>query len=152
LDEKSESNQNKKKDEDEEDLELQKIRLRKMQQYIQMKKQSEEQKREILTLQNKIDMILKVLMQPDAYKYYKEIEKRDEKLFQQITSMILPPQVINEIDLLMSYLSQGMLRTGMIDLTEIQYIERQILGIGPQIIIKKRKQEAKSLNSFLKEE
>jgi hypothetical protein len=63
----------------------------------------------------------------------------------------MPPELLNEIDLLLQYHSQGMLKYGVIPLIEIQYLERQILGIGPQITIKKRHQDSKSLNSFLKE-
>ncbi len=142
------------KKEDDEDInpELQKIRMRKLQRLIQMKKEAEKKKEQMLSLNQKIELVLKVLMQPDAYAYYKSIKERDEKLYQNITSALLPPQIINQLDLLISYLYRGMLRRSIISLIDIQYLERQILGIGPQITIKKRNQEAKSLSSFLREE
>lgn len=140
-----------KPEKDDFDLELEKLRLKRMQQVLAMQKQQQAQKAQILTINQKIDTVLRVILQSDAYTYLKEIEKRDPSLYDNIKSALMPPELLNEIDLLLQYHSQGMLKYGVIPLIEIQYLERQILGIGPQITIKKRHQDSKSLNSFLKE-
>lgn len=140
-----------KPEKDDFDLELEKLRLKRMQQVLAMQKQQQAQKAQILTINQKIDTVLRVILQSDAYAYLKDIEKRDPSLYDNIKSALMPPELLNEIDLLLQYHSQGMLKYGVIPLIEIQYLERQILGIGPQITIKKRHQDSKSLNSFLKE-
>ena len=136
---------------DEFDHELEKLRLKRMQQVLAMQKQQQAQKAQILTINQKIDTVLRVILQSDAYAYLKDIEKRDSTLYENIKSALMPPEFLNEIDLLLQYHAQGLLKYGVIPLIEIQYLERQILGIGPQITIKKRHEDAKSLNSFLKD-
>lgn len=144
------SSENKPKD-DEFDHELEKLRLKRMQQVLAMQKQQQAQKAQILTINQKIDTVLRVILQSDAYAYLKDIEKRDPTLYENIKSALMPPEFLNEIDLLLQYHAQGQLKYGVIPLIDIQYLERQILGIGPQITIKKRHEDAKSLNSFLKD-
>ncbi|MHA1820512.1 MAG: hypothetical protein ACTSU2_00495 [Promethearchaeota archaeon] len=140
---------------DDEDEELKMLRLKRMQELLKRKQLYEKQKEQranVLDINTKIDMIVKAILTPDAYQYLMGIKERDSNLYHRIRGIIIPPQIINEIDALMYYMRQGRLRTGVVNKTEIQIIERKLLGIGPQITIKKRNEESKSLSSFLKED
>ena len=137
---------------DEYDHELEKLRLKRMQMAIDTKKRNEMKKQILSDNNEKINAILRVILTSDAYYYLTEIEKRNHSLYLKIREFILPPNVRQQLDLLYSYLNQGMIRSGIVSKTEIQYIERQILGIGSKITVKKRNQESTDLNSFLRSE
>jgi DNA-binding TFAR19-related protein (PDSD5 family) len=135
------------------DLELERIRQQKMQQIMKNQQLAEQKsKQKTFTTADKIDILLKVLLQPGAMQYLNEIKQRDITLYNQIRTELFPLEVIREIDLLMQYYRQGMIRQGIIDDTEIQIIERRILGIGSQITVKKQGEKATTLGSFLKED
>lgn len=133
------------------DPELRRLRLKRMQQIMAMQKKEKPSNNHVETTQQKLERVLKIIMMPDAYAYFKEIERRDSKLYSTILGMIIPPDIMAQIDVLLMYMAQGMLRTGVITLIDIQQIERRILGIGPKITVKKRNEEATSLGSFLKD-
>ena len=61
-------------------------------------------------LPDKIDMLLKVLMQPAAQQYLNGIKQRNISLYNQIRSELFPPEVMAELDLLIQYYRQGMIR------------------------------------------
>ena len=134
------------------DHELEVLRLKRLQQIMALKKQKETEQKTIGSISQKIEIIMRVILTADAYTYLKTIKQRDEQVYNRIMNELLPPDVLNEIDTLLMYYRQGMLRSGVIDLIEIQYLERQILGIDSQITIKKRNQESTSLGSFLRKD
>ncbi|QEE16129.2 hypothetical protein DSAG12_01958 [Promethearchaeum syntrophicum] len=135
------------------DDELHRIRMQKMQEILNKKKQAEQRSQRVeLPIDNKMDQILAVLLAPNANQYLNIIKQRNYELFAKIRQKIFPPKIMPELDLLLQYLRQGMIRRGVISLIEIQQIERQILGIGSSITIKKQGQDAKTLSNFLKED
>ena len=135
------------------DDELRRIRMQKMQDILRQKKLAEQRsQRKELPVDKKMDQILAVLLAPNASQYLNAIKEKNYDLFVKIRQKIFPPKLMPELDLLIHYLRQGMIRRGVISLSEIQQIERQILGIGPRITIKKQGEDAKSLTSFLKED
>ncbi|MHA2016777.1 MAG: hypothetical protein ACTSXY_00730, partial [Promethearchaeota archaeon] len=135
------------------DDELRRIRMQKMQDILRQKKLAEQRsQRKELPVDKKMDQILAVLLAPNASQYLNAIKEKNYDLFVKIRQKIFPPKLMPELDLLIHYLRQGMIRRGVISLIEIQQIERQILGIGPRITIKKQGEDAKSLTSFLKED
>ena len=135
------------------DDELRRIRMQKMQDILRQKKLAEQRsQRKELPVDKKMDQILAVLLAPNASQYLNAIKEKNYDLFVKIRQKIFPPKLMPELDLLIHYLRQGMIRRGVISLIEIQQIERQILGIGPRITIKKQGEDAKSLKSFLKED
>ncbi|TFG20422.1 MAG: hypothetical protein EU530_03415 [Promethearchaeota archaeon] len=131
------------------DHELEKIRLKRMESLLRQQQQSQRPNTSY-TQQDKIRMVLQAIMTPEAFRYYLSIKDRDENLANRILQIVLPPTVMRELDLLIQYLSQGMLRSNIIDMLQIQQLERKILGIGPKITVKKRDGESTDLNSFLK--
>ena len=139
------------KPKDEVDHELEKLRLKRMQSIIQQKqRQTQQSQGNYITREDKIRMIVQVIMTPEAFRYYLEIKDRDAAVFLRIQGIILPPQIMSQLDLLVQYAGRGMLRPNIIDKLQIQQLERKILGIGPKITVKKRDGESTDLNSFLK--
>jgi DNA-binding TFAR19-related protein (PDSD5 family) len=134
------------------DHELEVLRLKRLQQVMSLKKQKVYEQKTTGSISQKIEVVLKVILTVDAYSYLRSIQQRDEEVYNRIMNELLPPEVMNEIDTLIMYYRQGMLRSGVIDLVEIQYLERQILGIDSQITIKKRHQDSTSLGSFLRKD
>jgi len=135
------------------DMELKRIRLQKMQELMRQKQEAEARaKQKIPTIQDKIDMLLRVLMQPAALQYLNEIRTRNLSLYNQIRASFFPAEIMAEIDILIQYLRQGLIRTGIISLDEVQLLERQILGISSSITVKKQGEKATSLSSFLKDD
>ena len=142
-----------KKECDDADLELKRIRFQRLQELMRQKQEAEARaKHRAPTLADKVDMLLRVLMQPAANEYLNEIRKRNLQLYNQIRSGFFPPEIMAEIDTLMEYYRQGMIRTGIISLDEVQILERQILGISSTITVKKQGEKATSLSSFLKDD
>lgn len=134
------------------DHELQRLRLKRMQKIMAMKKAREQQSSQQMDLEDKINKIFSVIMTPQAFAYFESLKESNNSLYQRMRNMLLPPHIMNQIDMLFYYLSRGQLRRGIIGLDDIKILERKILGIGPQIKIKKRNQETKSLSSFLKDD
>ncbi len=135
------------------DDELHRIRMQKMQEMLNKKKLAEQRsQRTEMPIDKKMDQIITVLLAPNANHYLSAIKERNYDLYIKIRQKIFPPKIMPELDLLIQYLRQGMIRRGVISLIEIQQIERQILGIGSTITIKKQGQDAKSLSNFLKDE
>ena len=135
------------------DDELRRIRMEKMQEILKQNKLAEQRSQRVeMPTDNKMNQILAILLAPNANQYLSAIKERNYDLFIKIRQKIFPPQIMSELDLLMQYLRQGMIRRGVISLIEIQQIERRILGIGSSITIKKQGQDAKTLSNFLKED
>ena len=131
------------------DHELEKIRLKRMESLLRQQQKSQRPNNGF-SQQDKIRVVLQAIMTPEAFRYYLSIKDRDENLANRILQILLPPSVMQQLDLLIQYLSQGMLRSNIIDMLQIQQLERKILGIGPKITVKKRDGESTDLNSFLK--
>jgi hypothetical protein len=136
-------------DEDQ-DQELKRLRMARMQAFLLQKQQSTQQAQQIVpTLADKIDQVMNVLLAPNALQYIQLIHQRNITAYNAIRQRLFPSQIIAEIDLLITYLNQGMIRRGVISRTEIQHLERQVLGIKSSITVKKQGHEAKSLGHYL---
>lgn len=138
---------------DEEDIELKRLRMQKMQAILRQKQQAEQQaQRKEPTLADKIDQLINILLAPDALQYLNQIKKQDITVYNKIRQSLFPPQILSEIDLLMSYLYQGMIRRHVVSITEIQYLERKARGIESQIRIKRQGEDMTSLSNYLQED
>lgn len=143
--------QEKKESPNEDDHELEKLRLKRMESALRQKqRQSQQSQGNYSSHDDKIRMVMQVIMTPEAFHYFLEIKDRDENVFQRILGIVLPPEVMSQLDLLKQYAERGQLRSNIIDKIQIQQLERKILGIGPKITVKKRDSESTDLNSFLK--
>jgi len=135
-----------------EDLELERIRLQKLSQIMKAKQAADMRaNQKVPTTAEKVDMLLKVLMQSDAMNYFNEIKKRSVSVYNAVRAQLFPPDVMSELDTLMNYYRQGMIQQGIISLTEVQLIERQVMGVSSSITVKKQGEKAVGLGSFLKD-
>ncbi len=135
------------------DPELKRLRMQRLQKIMQQKQQAEARAHHTSpTTEDKVEMLLHVLLTPPAKQYLEQIKQNKNSVYLKIRQQLFPPQVMYELDLLMSYYTRGMIRQGVISLTEIRYFERKALGIGSSITIKKQGEDAKSLGDFLKDE
>jgi len=135
-----------------EDLELERIRLQKLSQIMKAKQAAEmKANQKMPSTADKVDTLLRVLLQPDALSYFNEIKKRSVTVYNAVRSQLFPPDVLAELDTLMEYYRQGAIRQGIISLTEVQLIERQVTGVSSSITVKKQGEKAVNLGSFLKD-
>ncbi len=138
---------------DDEDYELKRLRMQRMQALLKQKEFAEKQSQQKFpTLNDRIEQVMNVLLQPNALQYIYQIKQNNEKAYNFIINKLFPAKIVSEIDLLINYLQQGLIRRGIISLIEVQQLERQALGIGPTIRIKKQGQEATSLGNYLKDD
>ncbi len=138
---------------DDDDHELQRLRMQRMQSILRQKQQATQQaEHRVPSLADKIDQVMQVLLAPNALQYLMAIKARSVQTYNSVRQKLFPPQIIAEIDLLITYLQQGMIRRGVVSITEVQQLERQVLGIGTSITIKKQGHDATSLGSFLKDD
>jgi DNA-binding TFAR19-related protein (PDSD5 family) len=134
------------------DLELERLRRQRMEQMLAAKHRMEHQQSAQVSVENKVQGVLRTLLQPDAFAYLEQIRGRNPELYQQIRGEILPPEIMGQLDVLISYMMQGQLRSGVIDLVSIQYWERKMLGVESTITVKRRHHDAQSLSNFLNEQ
>lgn len=137
------------------DFELERIRMEKMRAMLKAQEAAaleEQRQKNQPTFTDKLEALLSVVLEPQALQYLKQIKANNSEVYQKVVMNLLPPDLMYEIDTLMQYLARGQIRRGVIGLTEVQFIERKVLGIESQIVIKKRDHEAQSLTNFLKEE
>ena len=107
-----------------EDEELNRLRRQKMQEMLNKKKQAEQRSQRVeMPIDKKMDQILAVLLAPNANQYLSIIKERNYELYTKIRQKIFPPKIMPELDLLLQYLRQGMIRRGVISLIEVQQIE-----------------------------
>jgi DNA-binding TFAR19-related protein (PDSD5 family) len=133
------------------DDDLEAIRKKKMAQFLNIKKQQEAQKDIGRDFAFKKDLVLKALFQPDAWAYLEQIRKNNPMVAQQIVNEFITPQVEMQLDLLMALLAQGRIRQQVVPIDDVQYLERQILGVKSKIQVKRRgEKEAVDLSAFLK--
>jgi DNA-binding TFAR19-related protein (PDSD5 family) len=138
---------------DDEDQELKRIRMARMQNLLKQKQQAQlASEHHPPSLADKIDQVLQVLLAPAARNYLAQIHENNVSAYNQIRQILFPPQIIAEIDQLIYYLRNGMIRQGVITLVEIQRLERKVLGIESRITVKRQGHEATSLSSYMKAE
>jgi len=133
------------------DDDLDAIRKKKMAQFLNMKKQQEAQKDIGRDFAFKIELVLKAVFQPDAWAYLQQIRKTNPAVAQQIVDEFVTPEVQMKLDMIMALISQGRIQQQIVPIDEIQYLERQIMGVKSRIQVKRRgEKEAVDLSSFLK--
>ncbi|MHA1730581.1 MAG: hypothetical protein ACTSU5_01490 [Promethearchaeota archaeon] len=134
--------------------ELEKIKRRKMAELIRMQKLRQEREERLESarnaLQDKKQWLMDFVLSPQAKAYLEQVRARNPQAADRIEYMIFPPQVMAQLDLLVMLARRGRIPRGVIPVTEIQYLERKVLGIKSKIMVKKRGEEqATDLSSFL---
>lgn len=131
--------------------ELEKIRMKKMQSLMEQKKQQENAQKQSMTLQDKIDFVLQVVLQPDAYQHLKNLQNNEPKVYQYIFNELVGQEVIQSIDYLIAIIQRRGGVARRIPQDVIVYLERKAKGIKSQIRVK-RGDDIMDLGSYLKKE
>ena len=135
-------------DKDFEQHELEKIRMRKMKAIIDAKKQQEFAKDRVISISEKVEYVLKVVLAPEAYNYLNSIKGKEPNVYRAIYNELINPDVIQSIDYLLTIIQQRGGVPKKIPLDAIIYLERKVKGIKSKIQVK-RGDDLMDLGSFL---
>jgi DNA-binding TFAR19-related protein (PDSD5 family) len=134
---------------DKDQHELEKIRLRKMKALMETQKQQQAAKEKFLSISEKIDYVLRTVLDPAAYSYFNDLRKKEPNVYQAIYNELISPDVIQEIDYLVAIINQRGSGPRKIPLDAIIYLERKIKGIKGSIKVKQGNGEMMDLGSYL---
>ena len=138
------------KEENAEEHELEKIKLRKMQAIMDAQKMRESSQQRQVSVAEKINYVLQIVLAPDAYQYLNKLKSEEPRVFQGIYNELISPDVIQNIDLLLSIIQRQGGVPRKIPLDAIIYLERQVKGIKSKIKVKKGDGEMMDLGAYLK--
>ncbi len=128
--------------------ELEKIRMRKMKAIMDAKKRKEAAQERIVSVSEKIDFVLRVVLAPEAYSYLSNIKKNEPYVYQAIYNELISPDVVQSIDYLIALIQKQGGVPRKIPLDAIIYLERKVKGIKSKIQVK-RGDDMMDLSSFL---
>ena len=128
--------------------ELEKIRMRKMRAMIEAKKQQVAAQERVISISDKVDYVLRVVLAPEAYNHLNKLKDNEPGVYQHIFNELISPDVLQSIDYLLSIIKQRGGIPRQIPLDAIIYLERQAKGIKSKIKVK-RGDDMMDLSSFL---
>ena len=128
--------------------ELEKIRMKKMKAIMDAKKQKEAAQERVVSVSEKIEFVLRVVLAPDAYSYLNNIKNNEPYVYRAIYNELISPDVIQSIDYLLALIRQQGGVPRKIPLDAIIYLERKVKGIKSKIQVK-RGDDMMDLSSFL---
>lgn len=138
------------KEEKSDEHELEKIKMRKMQAIMDAQKMRESSQKRQVSVAEKINYVLQIVLAHDAYNYLNKLRNEEPRVFQGIYNELISPDVVQNIDLLISIIQRQGGVPRRIPLDAIIYLERQIKGIKGKIKVKKGDGEMMDLGSYLK--
>ena len=122
--------------------------MRKMKAIMDAKKHQELIKDRVVSISEKVEYVLKVVLAPDAYNYLNSIRDKEPNVYQAIYNELINPEVIQSIDYLLAIIQQRGGVPKKIPLDAIIYLERKVKGTKSKIQVK-RGDELMDLGSFL---
>ncbi|MBD3195454.1 MAG: hypothetical protein GF317_10390 [Candidatus Lokiarchaeota archaeon] len=131
--------------------ELEKIRMKKRRALIEAKKSQENAQKQTVSIQDKIDYVLKVVLAADAYQHLKHLEQNEPNVYQYIFNELVGNEVISKIDYLISIIRRQGGVPRRIPRDAIILLERRAKGVKSKISVK-RGDEMMDLGSYLKKE
>ena len=134
---------------DKEQHELDKIRLRKMQMLMDQQKQQQDSQQRVISIGEKVDYLLRVVLHPDAYSYFNKIREKEPHVYRWIYNELISPDVIQSIDYLLSIIARQGGVPRRIPLDVIILLERKAKGIKGSIKVKQGNGEMMDLGSYL---
>ncbi|TFF97735.1 MAG: hypothetical protein EU547_03485 [Promethearchaeota archaeon] len=134
-----------------EDSELDRIRKRKMQELLQKKKQQEQTQQHRTSLEDKVDFVLRTVLEPDAYQHLTRLQQSEPRVYQYIRKELVGDDVVQNIDLLIMLIRRQGGVPRQIPRDVIVYLERQAKGIKSKIQVK-RGDEMMDLGSYIKKD
>ncbi len=136
---------------DYEQHELEKIRRRKMKAAMEVKKRQEAAKERNVSISDKLEYVLKIVLAPEAYSYLSNIRIKEPTVYQSIYNELISADVIQNIDYLLAILRQQGGVPRKIPLDVVILLERKAKGIRSKIQVK-RGDDLMDLGSFLTKE
>lgn len=131
--------------------ELEKIRMKKMMAIMEAKKRKEAAQERIVSVAEKIDFVLKVVLEQDAYNHLKNLNNNEPYVYQAVYNELISPDVIQNIDYLLAIIQSRGGVPRKIPLDAIIFLERKVKGIKGKIQVK-RGDDMMDLSSFLTKE
>jgi DNA-binding TFAR19-related protein (PDSD5 family) len=128
--------------------ELEKIRMRKMRALMEAKKKKEAAQERVVSVSEKIDFVLKVVLAPEAYNHLSGLKINEPYVYQSVYNELISPDVIQNIDYLLAIIRSRGGVPKKIPLDAIIYLERKAKGIRSKIQVK-RGDDMMDLSSFL---
>jgi len=138
-------------DRDFEQHELEKIRMRKMKAMMEAKKRQEAAKETFVSISDKLEFVLRVVLAPEAYSYLNNIKMKEPNVYQAIFNELISADVIQNIDYLLAIIRQQGGVPRKIPLDIVIHLERKVKGIKSKIQVK-RGDDLMDLGSFLTKE
>jgi DNA-binding TFAR19-related protein (PDSD5 family) len=137
------------KENNSEEHELEKLRLQKMRALMEAKKQQEAAKERVTSIFEKVDYVLKLVLDPSAYSHLMTLKSTEPPVYQAIFNELITEEVIQKIDYLIAIIQQRGGVQKRIPLDAIIYLERQIKGVKSKIQVKRGDGEMMDLGSYL---
>ena len=134
---------------DAEQYELEKLRMKKMKTLLEAQKRQQANKERIISINDKIVYVLRVVLAPDAFSYFEKIRTNEPRVYQAIFNELVSPDVISNIDYLIAIINRQGGVPRKIPLDAIIYLERKIKGIKGKIQVKKGDGKMMDLGSYL---
>ena len=135
---------------DQEQHELEKLRRKKMMALIEAQKRQQASQERVVSINDKIVYVLRVVIAPDAFSYLENIKMNEPMVYQAIFNELVSQDVIANIDYLIAIINRQGGVPRKIPLDAIIHLERKIKGIKGKIQVKKGDGEMMDLGSFLK--
>ncbi len=130
-------------------MELDMIRMKKMRDLMEAKQRQTEAKERVVSVSEKLDYLLKVVLSPEAYAHLNALKASEPNVYQWIYNQLITEEVVQSADYLLSIVS----RRGGVDrrIPEdvIVLLERKAKGIKGSIQVKRGGGEMMDLGSYL---
>ncbi|MFX1287943.1 MAG: hypothetical protein ACFFFY_05215 [Promethearchaeota archaeon] len=134
---------------DSEKHELEKLRLKKMKALMEAQKRQQMTQDRVISINDKIIYVLRAVLTPDAFSYFERLRSNEPMVYQAIYNELVSPDVITNIDYLITIINRQGGVPRKIPLDAIIYLERKVKGIKGKIQVKKGNDEMMDLGSFL---
>jgi DNA-binding TFAR19-related protein (PDSD5 family) len=131
--------------------ELKKIRMRKMKAMVDAKKRQEAAKERVVSISDKLEFVLKIVLAPEAYSYLNNIRMKEPNVYRAIYNKLISADVIQNIDYLVAIIRQQGGVPRKIPLDIVIHLERKVKGIKSKIQVK-HGDDLMDLGSFLTKE
>ena len=135
------------KDNDKHELNV--IRMKKMKALLEAQKRKEAFEKQAMSVWEKVDYVLKVVLMPDAYSRFNHLKENEPQVYQRVFNELVSNDVVQNIDYLMAVISQQGGVPRRIPLDVIIYLERKAKGIKSKIQVKQGDGDMMDLGSYL---
>ena len=136
-------------DKDNDKHELNVIRMKKMKALMEAQKKKEAFQKQVMSVWEKVDYVLRVVLMPDAYSRFNYIKENEPQVYQRVFNELVSNDVVQNIDYLMAVISQQGGVPSRIPLDVIIYLERKAKGIKSKIQVKQGDGDMVDLGSYL---